>query len=103
MKPSIGTLASFGAAAAGSQIITASVSAFLPPHLELLGAGPAMIGLLLALDPLGGLLVQPLINVLSDRLHLSWGRRLPFVIVGTLVACGGLLWLAGATTLHSTM
>ncbi len=42
---------------------------------------------------------NPLFGFLSDRTHgklAIWGRRRPFILLGTLVNIGGLLWMAAA-------
>jgi len=42
---------------------------------------------------------NPLFGFLSDRTHgklAIWGRRRPFILFGTLVNIGGLLWMAAA-------
>ncbi|ANI94984.1 SLC45 family MFS transporter [Lactiplantibacillus plantarum] len=55
---------------------------------QTLGADPNNLGWFFILPPLAGLIVQPIIGSLSDR---TWaprlgGRRLPYLILGTVVA-----------------
>ncbi|ETY75575.1 SLC45 family MFS transporter [Lactiplantibacillus fabifermentans] len=55
---------------------------------QTLGADPNNLGWFFILPPLAGLVVQPIIGSLSDR---TWapklgGRRLPYLILGTIVA-----------------
>ncbi|MFB9768749.1 SLC45 family MFS transporter [Lactiplantibacillus modestisalitolerans] len=55
---------------------------------QTLGADPNNLGWFFILPPLAGLIVQPIVGSLSDR---TWapklgGRRLPYLILGTIVA-----------------
>ncbi|CAN5758509.1 MFS transporter [soil metagenome] len=55
------------------------------PIYDMLGASPDQIPLLNLAGPITGLLIQPLIGVLSDRTwHPRWGRRKPYFFVGAL-------------------
>ena len=45
------------------------------------------------------LFANPLFGMLSDRMRgrlAMWGRRRPYILVGTLVNVGGLIWMAAA-------
>lgn len=42
---------------------------------------------------MSGLVVQPIIGVISDEYKSKWGRRRPFIVVGSLLVAGGLLTL----------
>lgn len=44
--------------------------------------------------PLSGLIVQPLIGAYADRSRSKFGRRRPFMLIGTGVAVFGMLLLA---------
>ena len=47
---------------------------------------------------------NPLFGFLSDHTHgrlAAWGRRRPFILFGTLVNIGGLLWMAAARDIPS--
>ena len=56
----------------------------------LTNAGPGLLALVLGPGLLVALISNPLFGYLSDRTRLKWGRRLPYVIVGTLVNVVGL-------------
>jgi len=60
------------------------------------GAGMALVIGLGAIVPI---VVQPLVGALSDGLRSRFGRRRPFVVAGTLVACVGLLVMMEAGSL----
>jgi maltose/moltooligosaccharide transporter len=55
------------------------------PIYDFLGASPDQIPLLNLAGPVTGLLIQPLIGVLSDKTwHPRWGRRKPYFFIGAL-------------------
>ena len=82
------------------------------PIYDFLGASPDEIPLLNLAGPVTGLLIQPIIGILSDRTwHPRWGRRKPYFFIGalfcslclfiypfssTLWMAGGLLWILDA-------
>lgn len=82
------------------------------PIYDFLGAKPDEIPLLNLAGPMTGLLIQPIIGVLSDRTwHPRWGRRKPYFFIGalfcslclflypfssTLWMAAGLLWVLDA-------
>lgn len=73
-------------------------SAYVPVLLQVdFGLRAAAIGVVMMLDNLLALLVQPWIGARSDRLHSRWGKRLPFIVAGMPFAAGSfaLIPLAG--------
>ncbi len=54
---------------------------------ESLGADVHSIGLFWLAAPLSGLLVQPIIGMASDSVWTRIGRRLPFILFGSIVSC----------------
>ncbi|MGP9722729.1 MFS transporter [Corynebacterium sp. AOP40-9SA-29] len=56
------------------------------PLFTIIGADPDNLPLLNLAGPVTGLLIQPVIGVLSDRTWTRWGRRKPFFVVGVIVA-----------------
>ncbi len=46
----------------------------------------ALIGLLMGLDNVVGIVLQPLIGHLSDRTRTRWGRRVPYLAIGAPIA-----------------
>lgn len=60
-------------------------------RVGLLGTGPAMEivgGLIMTLDNIIAILLQPWFGSMSDRLESRWGRRTPFLLIGLPVAAG---------------
>jgi len=45
-----------------------------------------MVGIMMALDNLAALFLLPLFGNLSDRTHTKIGKRMPFILVGTVVS-----------------
>lgn len=54
------------------------------PFLLSLGMSKALLAFVLLAAPVTGVFVQPYIGMASDRSRISWGRRKPFMIAGTL-------------------
>ena len=51
------------------------------------GMSQLLSGIIMSLDNLLALFMLPLFGTISDRTNTKWGRRKPFIIVGTVVAC----------------
>ncbi|WP_205473058.1 MFS transporter [Nocardioides sp. SYSU D00038] len=58
----------------------------VPPLLREHLASAALVGLLMGMDNLLGIFVQPWIGNRSDATRTRWGRRLPYLVVGMPVA-----------------
>lgn len=58
----------------------------VPPLLKDHLASAALVGLLMGMDNLLGIFVQPWMGSRSDCTRTSWGRRMPFLLVGMPVA-----------------
>ena len=54
------------------------------PYLLSLGMSKALLAFVWLAGPLSGVLVQPYIGIKSDQSRISWGKRKPFMIAGTL-------------------
>ncbi len=70
----------------GVQIAYALQSANVSRIFTTIGADPHDLSYFWILPPLMGLLVQPIVGMLSDRTWTSVGRRLPYLIVGAGIA-----------------
>lgn len=58
----------------------------VPPLLGAHLGSAALIGLLMGMDNLLGIFVQPWMGNRSDNTRTSWGRRIPYLVVGMPVA-----------------
>ena len=84
----------------GVQIAYALQSANISRIFRTLGADPHDLSFFWILPPLMGILVQPIVGTLSDRTWTRWGRRIPYLFVGALVAVAVMCLLPNAGSLH---
>ncbi|MDO4378010.1 MAG: MFS transporter [Erysipelotrichia bacterium] len=55
---------------------------------------PTVIGVIMALDNIFALFLLPMFGTMSDRTKTKLGKRMPFILVGTIVASALLILLA---------
>jgi maltose/moltooligosaccharide transporter len=70
----------------GVQIAYALQSANVSRIFTTIGADPHDLSYFWILPPLMGLIVQPIVGMLSDKTWTRFGRRLPYLIVGATIA-----------------
>lgn len=70
----------------GVQIAYALQSANISRIFSTLGADPHNLSYFWILPPLMGIIVQPIIGSMSDKTWNRFGRRLPYLIIGALIA-----------------
>lgn len=70
----------------GVQIAYALQSANISRIFATLGADPHNLSYFWILPPLMGIIIQPIIGVLSDKTWCRFGRRIPYLFVGAAVA-----------------
>ena len=70
----------------GVQIAYALQSANISRIFSTLGADPHDLSYFWILPPLMGILIQPIVGILSDRTWCRFGRRIPYLFIGALVA-----------------
>ena len=70
----------------GVQIAYALQSANISRIFATLGADPHNLSYFWILPPLMGILVQPIVGTLSDKTWTRFGRRIPYLFVGALIA-----------------
>ncbi len=58
------------------------------------GLNPVLRGFVMALDNILALFLLPLFGRLSDKTRTRWGKRTPYIVVGTLVAAVGYVLVA---------
>ncbi|MBR1465192.1 MAG: SLC45 family MFS transporter [Bacteroidaceae bacterium] len=80
----------------GVQIAYALQSANISRIFSTLGADPHSLSFFWILPPLMGLVVQPLIGSMSDRTWTRFGRRIPYLFVGALIAVAVMCLLPNA-------
>ena len=87
----------------GVQIAYALQSANISRIFSTLGADPHSLSYFWILPPLTGIIVQPLIGVLSDRTWCRFGRRIPYLFVGALIAVLVMFMLPNAGSFGMTV
>lgn len=84
----------------GVQIAYALQSANISRIFATLGADPHELSYFWLLPPLAGLIIQPIVGTLSDRTWCRFGRRLPYLVFGALLAVVVMCPLPNAGSFH---
>lgn len=87
----------------GVQIAYALQSANISRIFATLGADPHNLSYFWTLPPLMGIIVQPLVGTFSDKTWCRFGRRIPYLFVGALVAVLVMCMLPNAGSLGMTV
>ena len=86
----------------GVQIAYALQSANISRIFATLGADPHSLSYFWILPPLMGMIVQPIIGILSDKTWCRFGRRIPYLFIGAIIAVAVMLLLPNAGSLGLT-
>ena len=86
----------------GVQIAYSLQSANISRIFATLGADPHNLSFFWILPPLMGMLVQPLVGKYSDRTWTRFGRRIPYLFLGSLVAVAVMCLLPNAGNFNFT-
>jgi len=89
-------LASYGAPAMPLSMVALPMAVYLPAvyaDSEGFGLGLAFVGLVMVLSRIFDGITDPLIGFISDRIRTPWGRRKPFVVIGTPIYIAGIYLL----------
>lgn len=70
----------------GVQIAYSLQSANISRIFATLGADPHNLSYFWILPPLMGMIVQPIVGVLSDRTWSKFGRRIPYLLIGSIIS-----------------
>ncbi|KAI9478167.1 MAG: major facilitator superfamily domain-containing protein [Benjaminiella poitrasii] len=76
---------------AGLQFTWTVEMAYGTPYLLSLGLSKSFMSLVWIAGPLSGLIMQPIVGVISDGCKSKWGRRRPFLVGGSIVVVLSLL------------
>lgn len=68
----------------GIDLKSSTKNPFYQSHLKSLGFSQTEVAITLLSGPICGALFQPGFGLLSDRWRSRWGRRRPFIVVGTI-------------------
>ncbi|MGE0625521.1 MAG: MFS transporter [Pseudomonadales bacterium] len=89
-------LGSYGAPAMPLAMVSLPMAVYLPAvyaDSEGFGLGLAFVGLVMVLSRIFDGITDPLIGFISDRIRTPWGRRKPFVVIGTPIYIAGICLL----------
>ena len=86
----------------GVQIAYALQSANISRIFATLGADPHQLSFFWILPPLMGMIVQPIIGILSDKTWCRFGRRVPYLFIGAIIAVAVMALLPNAGGLGLT-
>lgn len=74
---------------------------YCTPYLLNLGLTKSQTSLVWIAGPLSGLITQPIVGALADSTRSRWGRRRPYIAVGSIIVAGGLITLGWTKELVS--
>lgn len=74
---------------------------YCTPYLLNLGLTKSQTSLVWIAGPLSGLITQPIVGALADSSRSRWGRRRPYIVVGSVIVAGGLMTLGWTKELVS--
>ena len=86
----------------GVQIAYSLQSANISRIFATLGADPHSLSFFWILPPLMGMIVQPLVGKYSDRTWTRFGRRIPYLVLGSLIAIAVMCLLPNAGNFNLT-
>lgn len=90
------TKLAFGAGDVGTALSANLLIFFLLPFFtNVAGLSPSLAGSILMIGKISDAINDPIIGVSSDRTSTPWGRRIPWMILGTVpfVVCFFLMWI----------
>lgn len=85
----------------GLQICLTLILANTSRILSGLGADIDQLPLLWLAPPLAGLIIQPIVGYMSDRTWTKWGRRIPYVLAGTIMTALMMLLMPNSHILNN--
>ncbi|KAG5361693.1 General alpha-glucoside permease [Yarrowia sp. C11] len=88
---------------AGLQFTWGVEMSYVNVYLLSLGMSKSSVSLVWAMGPLAGLVTQPVVGLLSDSCSSRYGRRRPFMIVGSVFVCLSLVTMAWAAELSPVL
>lgn len=77
----------------GTHVVWSLLNARATLFLQRIGIYKSIVAMIVTAGPLSGLIVQPMIGVISDRSSNAWGRRRPFLFAGLCGCLSSLLCL----------
>ena len=87
----------------GSSLVWSIYNAFVPQILEGFIASTFVIGMIMSIDNLFGVVLQPLFGKISDGTRSRFGRRLPFLFFGMPICAAVFVFIPYMQNLWSLM
>lgn len=81
---------------AGLQLAWSVEMSYVNVYLLSLGMSKSHLSVIWVAGPLSGLIMQPIIGVISDNTTSKYGRRRPYILVGSILVTLGLVVMAWA-------
>ncbi len=76
----------FGMGMLGNQMFPAALGIFMVVLVQGLGMSPLLWGILFFLPRLSDALTDPIMGFVSDNTRSRWGRRRPYIFIGSIIA-----------------
>ena len=76
-------------------------NSFMPIILSNFIKKASIIGMIMTIDNVFGLFIQPTVGILSDKINTRFGRRMPFIIAGMPMAIIFIILLSMSTSLKT--
>ena len=85
-KVSLGHKVAFGSGHLANQLFPAALGVFMVVLVMSLGMNPVLAGLLGALPRLLDAITDPIMGFISDNTKSKWGRRKPYILIGSVLS-----------------
>jgi len=82
----LGQKVAFGAGHLANQLFPAALGVFMVVLVMSLGMNPILAGLLGALPRLFDAITDPIMGFISDNTKSKWGRRKPYILLGSVIS-----------------
>jgi len=84
-KIPLGQKVAFGVGMLGNQMFPAALSIFMVVLVKGLGMSPVLWGILFFVPRLVDAITDPIMGFISDNTRSRWGRRKPYIFIGSLI------------------
>jgi len=81
----IGQKLAFGAGSLANQLFPAAVGAYMGAVVIIFGMDPYLAGILSAIPRFLDAILDPIMGYISDNTRSRWGRRKPYIFIGSIV------------------
>ena len=88
----LGQKIAFGVGMLGNQMVTAALSIFMVVLVKGLGMSPILWGVLFFVPRMVDAVTDPVMGFISDNTRSRWGRRRPYIFIGSIIT--GLSYIA---------